>query len=149
MQKTLKISSAAVMIAMSFVLSWVSKIIPSPWLQGGSITIASAVPIMAVSVVFGTKTGIISGVVFALFQIITGFYPPPVQNGLNFVLVIILDYMLAFGVYGMTGFLFRTFGRRKVALSLSGAVCMIFIQNGLLRMHSWLCHSLCLDILCL
>jgi len=131
MKKSLKISSAAVMIAMSFVLSWVSKIIPSPWLQGGSITIASAVPVMAAGIVLGTKTGIISGVIFSLFQLITGFYPPPVQSILNFILVVIFDYILAFGVYGMTGFFCRAFGRCKFAVPLSGAICMIF---------RYLCH---------
>ncbi len=35
-----KLTTSAIMIALAVVLAWVSKIIPAPWMQGGSITFA-------------------------------------------------------------------------------------------------------------
>ena len=61
MKKTKKLVFSAIMIALSAVLVIVSKLIPSVWLQGGSVTLASMVPIISVSLVIGTKWGLLSG----------------------------------------------------------------------------------------
>ena len=125
MPKSLKLSEAAVMTALSFVLAWISKLIPAPWLQGGSITIASAVPIMVVSIIFGIETGILSSIVFAVLQMITGFYAPPAADLMSFITVVIIDYIVAFGVYGLTGFFYRLMSRKNVAIPVSGGICMV------------------------
>ena len=52
-----KLTTSAIMIALAVVLAWVSKIIPAPWMQGGSITFASMVPIIIVSLMFDVKSG--------------------------------------------------------------------------------------------
>lgn len=122
MSSTKKITLSALMIALSTVLMWVSKLIPAPWMQGGSITIASMVPIIAVSIILGTRWGLISSVAYALIQMLFGFYPPPTQTFLNFVLVIMLDYILAFGVLGLAGFFFNLLGKNRFAMAASGAI---------------------------
>lgn len=101
MNKTKKITTCALLVSAAVVLAWLSKLIPSPWLQGGSVTLASGVPIIAASIIFGTKWGLLTSLVFALIQMMTGFYPPPVQNFTSYLLVVLLDYILAFGVYGL------------------------------------------------
>ncbi|MBQ6998680.1 MAG: energy-coupled thiamine transporter ThiT [Clostridia bacterium] len=122
MTKTKKITISAIMVAMSTVLAMISKIIPAPWLQGGSITLASMVPVVAVSVILGCRWGVLSAVVYSLIQMMTGFYPPPTQTMLNFFLVIFLDYIAAFGVLGFAGGFYKILGRKKWAIPASGAL---------------------------
>ncbi len=65
--------------------------------QGGSITLASMVPILWLSVRRGPKVGVITGVIYGFIQLIMLPYViDPVQ--------LLLDYPLAFGVLGLAGF---------------------------------------------
>ena len=80
MSTTKKLTTCALLIALATVLMWVSKIIPAPWLQGGSITLASMVPIVIAGILFGTKWGICASVSYAIIQMLFGFYPPPTQT---------------------------------------------------------------------
>lgn len=137
MSKTKKLTTSAVLTALAAVLMLVSKLIPAPWMQGGSITLASMVPIIAVSITVGVKWGLLSGFVFSLIQMMTGFYPPPTQTFLNFVLVIMLDYVLAFGVLGLAGFFTQIMGNKKWAVPVSGIIVtalryLCHILSGLL-----------------
>ena len=87
------ISYAAVCIAMSFALSYL-RIVKMP--QGGSITIASLLPLMLYSFMFGTKKGIFAGSIFGLLQAIQD---PYIIHPAQFV----LDYPAAFACIGLTG----------------------------------------------
>ncbi len=120
MKKTRKLTICALLVALATVLSLLSKIIPAPWLQGGSITIASAVPIIMASLLFGTKWGLITSLTYALIQMMTGFYPPPTQNLLNFFLVVMLDYILAFGVFGIASLFYKK--EKAYTIPLSGFI---------------------------
>ena len=119
MNKTKKLTTSALLVALATVLMWVSKLIPAPWLQGGSVTIASMVPIIAVGIMFGTKWGLCSSLAYAILQMMFGFYPPPTQTFLNFVLVILLDYIIAFGGLGLSGIVFNLSGRKAFSAGLS------------------------------
>ena len=62
-----------------------------------------------------------------------GFYPPPTQTFLNFVWVILLDYIIAFGGLGLSGIVFNLTGRKAFSAGLSAFavtllryVCHIF-----------------------
>lgn len=125
------------MVALATVLSLISKVLPAPWLQGGSITIASMVPIVLVAILIDTKWGLISGFVYSLIQMLSGFYPPPTQTFINFALVVLLDYVFAFTVLGFSGAFYRMLGKKVWAIPVSGVivtalryVCHIF--SGLL-----------------
>lgn len=121
MTKTKKLTTCAILIALSTVLMLLSKLIPSmPW--GGSVTLASMVPMIVLSLTLGLKWGLLSGVVFGVIQMLTGFYPPPTQTILDFFLVVMLDYLLAFGVLGTACVFYRIFGKKVWAIPLSGAV---------------------------
>ncbi len=108
------------MVATATVLMWVSKLIPAPWLQGGSVTLASMVPIVSVSLMLGTKWGLLCSVLYAFIQMLFGFYPPPTQSFINYVLVVVLDYIAAFGVLGFAGGIYRALGKKRYAIALSG-----------------------------
>lgn len=131
--KTKKLTTSAIMVALAAVLMFVSKVIPAPWLQGGSITLASMVPIIAVSVIYGSKWGLISGFVYSLIQLISGFYPPPTQDFLSFTLVVLLDYIIAFSVLGISGFFYKLTGSKKLSIPISGMIT-VFIR--------YICHIL-------
>ena len=121
MSKTKKLTTCALLIALSTVLMLLSKLIPSmPW--GGSVTLASMVPLIMLSLMLGLKWGIFSGVVYALIQMLTGFYPPPTQTIGDFALVVMLDYLLAFGVLGTAGLFYRILGKKLWAIPLSGGI---------------------------
>jgi len=125
MKKSFKLTVSAIMVALAFVLAWVSKIIPSPWLQGGSVTIASAVPIIVVSLMCGNGWGILASFVYAILQMMTGFYAPPTPDFVSFLLVILFDYVFAFGVYGIAGVFYNTMGKKNFAIPVSGCIVMI------------------------
>ena len=133
MSKTKKLTICAIMVALATVLMLISKIIPAPWMQGGSITIASMVPIIVASLIIDCKWGILSGFVFSLIQMISGFNPPPTQTFINFVLVILLDYVVAFGVLGTAGFFYNIMGKKLWAIPVSGAIVTIL---------RYICHIL-------
>ncbi len=133
MNTTKKLTISALMTALATVLMLISKMIPAPWLQGGSITLASMVPVIAVGILYGTKWGLCSSVSFALIQMMFGFYPPPTQTFLNFVLVVLLDYIFAFGVLGLSGVLYSMLGKK----SFSVPVCAFVVTT--LR---YICHIL-------
>ena len=122
MSSTKKLTLSALMVALSTVLMLVSKLIPAPWLQGGSVTIASMVPIITVSIMLGSKWGLLCGFVYSLLQMMTGFYPPPTQTFLSFVLVILLDYCFAFGVLGTASFFYKLFGKTQASMAISAFI---------------------------
>ncbi len=122
MSTTKKLTACALLIALATVLMWVSKLIPAPWLQGGSITLASMVPIVIAGILFGTKWGLCASVSYAVIQMLFGFYPPPTQTFWYFVLVVLLDYVIAFGVLGLSGFFHKLFHKKGWAISVSAAI---------------------------
>ncbi len=137
MTQTKRLTLSAILTALSFVLMMISKVLPAPWLQGGSVTLASMVPIIVISVNLGTKWGLISGFVYSLLQMMTGFYPPPTQNFLSFALVVLLDYVFAFSVLGLSGLFVKLMKNKAWAIPVSGVIVttlryLMHILSGLL-----------------
>ncbi len=90
---TKSIAYAGVCIAMSFALSYL-RIVKMP--QGGSITIASLLPLMLYSYMFGTKKGVLAGAIYGLMQAIQD---PYIIHPAQF----LLDYPVAFACIGLAG----------------------------------------------
>ena len=90
---TRSITFAAICIAMSFALSYL-RIVTMP--QGGSITIASLLPLMIYSYMFGTKKGVFAGFIYGILQ---AFQDPAILHPAQF----LLDYPLAFSAIGLAG----------------------------------------------
>jgi len=103
---------AGVMIALAQLLSYI-KFFEMP--LGGSITPASMLPILFFAVRWGTRWGLGAGVTYGLLQFLLGTkWPSPVFAGtpvLAYGLVLILDYLVAFGALGLAG-LFKGFSWR-------------------------------------
>lgn len=67
-----------------------------PVTYGGSITLASFVPLLIYTYVYGLADGLLTGLIFGLFNFVTG---PYILTPLTF----ILDYLLAFASIGLMG----------------------------------------------
>ena len=82
------IAYGAMSIAISFVLSYV-RIWKMP--QGGSVTLASALPVVAFSLGAGPISGLLVGIAYGMLQLVQdmGYIVHPVQ--------LLMDYPLAFG----------------------------------------------------
>ena len=87
------ISYAAICIALSYALSYI-KFFSLP--QGGSVTFASLLPLILYSYMFGTRKGLVAGVVYGMLQFVQSpqFYEP---------MQVLLDYPIAFGAIGVAG----------------------------------------------
>ena len=97
---------SSLLISVGFVLSYVT-IIKLP--QGGSVTPLSMLPLLMIGLRHGCKWGIGGGFVYACLQMLQQFWPPPTGTVPAYIAVIMLDYIFAFSVLGLSG-LFR--GRR-------------------------------------
>ncbi|MCR4874298.1 MAG: energy-coupled thiamine transporter ThiT [Clostridia bacterium] len=87
------IAFAGITIALSFALSYI-RLFKLP--QGGSVTLASLVPIMLFAYIYGAKKGVIVGVFYGLLQAIQDpFIIHPAQ--------FLLDYPIAFAFIGLAG----------------------------------------------
>ncbi|ADQ44953.1 proton-coupled thiamine transporter YuaJ [Caldicellulosiruptor kronotskyensis 2002] len=83
-----------VAISLSFILSFI-KLYRMP--QGGSITPASMLPLFAYAYMFGPFAGIVAGMAYGILQLIQD---PYVVHWAQ----LLLDYPLAFGALGLSGF---------------------------------------------
>ncbi len=120
--ETLAIVYGGVSIAMSFALSY-AKIFKLP--AGGSITVASLLPLALYSYMFGTKKGVMAGLIYGTLQIMQDpWIVHPTQ--------VFLDYVLAFGMIGFSG-MFRNMKIKPLGFALG-----TFIASAL----RWFCHFL-------
>ena len=91
--ETKHIAYAAVCISMSFALSYI-RLFKMP--QGGSVTLASLLPLMLYSYMFGVRKGVFAGFVYGLLQAVQD---PWILHPAQF----LLDYPVAFAAIGVSG----------------------------------------------
>lgn len=118
-KKTYILTSGAVVLAMAQILSYI-KFFELP--QSGSVTLASMAPILFFPLICGPKYGLITSFTYGILQFVLGgtFYHP---------LSLLLDYFIAFGALGITGF----FTRDLKSFIAGSALAMIL---------RYLCHFL-------
>ena len=104
-----KLSGSAILIALAFILSFV-KIMRLPF--GGSITLLSMLFISLPSYLYGVKYGFGASITYSLLQLISDNYVVhPMQ--------LVLDYIIAFSVFGIVGFLASIFASEILNFALS------------------------------
>ncbi|MDR0293440.1 MAG: energy-coupled thiamine transporter ThiT [Oscillospiraceae bacterium] len=111
------LTESAVLVAIGFALSFFRV----KFAYGGSITPASMLFILAVGIRRGPAWGFGGAFVYSALQMLQSFDPPPTETPLNFALVILLDYVIAFTVLGFAGF----FGKRKNGILYAAPVCLL------------------------
>ena len=140
--KTPKLVLAAILVALAVALSF-AKLWKMP--MGGSVTLGSMLPIMLLSLALGVKWGLAGSAVFVLFQLaqalIEGNVFPYCETGMTLVICVLFDYVLPFGILGLTGALrsvrlgrFRHFGAYLGIVS----VCVIrFLSHYVTGVAIW------------
>jgi len=135
MNKTKKLVTSAMLVALGTGLSFVSEWIPFLNLPfGGTITLASLLPLVMISWMYGLGWGLGSGFVYSLLQMAVGFktvsalFLPDSDSymGAGFaILILLLDYVLAFTSVGLAG-VFRNRLSKKWAI-VWGSVLGLFL----------------------
>jgi thiamine transporter len=92
--------------------------------QGGSITLASMVPIIWLALRRGPKIGLTAGFVYGLVQLI-------VMPQIYFLPQVLLDYPLAFCCLGLAGFFQKRWTLAGVAVAITGRFIMHLISGAL------------------
>ncbi|MBQ4264726.1 MAG: energy-coupled thiamine transporter ThiT [Clostridia bacterium] len=90
---TRMMANASLCIALAFILSYV-KLYEMP--QGGSVTLASMIPILMFAYAYGVAPGLMIGFAYGMLQFVQGgWFVHPIQ--------FLLDYPLAFSMLGFAG----------------------------------------------
>lgn len=122
---TKKLIESALFIAMATVLS-VIKILELPY--GGSVTLASMLPIVLISYRNGVLWGLSSGLVYGVVQQLLGLKNLTYVSTWQSVLaVILLDYLFAFAVIGLAGAFRKVIKSQNASLAV-GAACASVIR---------------------
>ena len=108
-----KLAECAVMLALAFALSY-AKLFEMP--MGGSVTIASMLPIMLIGIKYGTVTGMSVGFVYSLTQLLqavmSGNVFPYCESLGALAVCIAFDYVVPFTLLGLAG-IFKELGAVK------------------------------------
>ena len=115
---------SAILIAIGTMLS-VIKIAELPY--GGSVTVASMLPIVIISYRHGIGRGLVSGLIFGVIQQLLGLNTLSyVSTWQSILAVILLDYIVAFLVLGFGGVFRRAFKDQAPALVCGSLlVCLL------------------------
>lgn len=122
-QKIRALVESAMMIALSTVLS-IFKIIEMPY--GGSVTIASMLPMIMLAYRNGVVWGLGSGLVYAALQQLLGLSTLSYVTGWQSVIaVILLDYIVAFAVVGLGGVFRKPIKTQRNALAMGALLVSV------------------------
>lgn len=122
---TRSIALAGVCLAASFTLSFLKF---SPVLYGGSITLASFVPVLIYAYAYGPLKGILVGAIFGLLNFISG---PYILTPMTFV----LDYILAFASIGLMGFA-KNFGKLSTTSKVVLGTILVYVARFIFHLVS-------------
>ena len=120
------LAEAAIFTALATALSTIVVYVMP---QGGSITLASMVPIIWLALRRGPKVGIVTGVIYGCIQFAMLPYIAPVSDVSVAVIQVLLDYPIAFGVLGLAGF-FPRYPAVGAAVGVSMRFVMSFISGA-------------------
>lgn len=135
---THRLTFSAVMLALAMVLALVCDLIPFLHMTyGGGFTIASMLPIIVVSYVYGVKWGLFTSLTYSGIQIIMdlfrgrssvilAYFLPEDEGGMQIfaaIAITLIDYVIAYGILGIGG-AFRKNKNKTLALSLGSLLAV-------------------------
>ncbi len=127
------ITEGAMLLALAYVLEllcvWLNKISGVGALLpfGGTITV-SMLPIIYYSFRRGAVWGMGAGAVYALLQMLLGFYVPPANTAWAVALCVLLDYVVAFVAVGGADLAAKPFGKHRLTGYCVGAVAVCLVR---------------------
>lgn len=150
--KTKRLTESAMLLAVAIVLELVSKSFIPEMPFGGQVTLVSMLPVVLVSYRHGVKWGLVTGVCYALIEMVIGartigaaFQPGYFGDEtmvVNAILMCLLDYLLAFTVLGLGGIFRDAIKKPGVALMCGslvalGARYLNHILSGYILFSGW------------
>ena len=143
-----RLTTSAIMLAMATVLALVCAYIPFLNLPfGGGFTIASMLPIVIISYMYGMKWGFFVSITYSCIQIIMdlvlgkgstiiALFTPSSEDYMGLVAaiaILLVDYLLAYSLLGLGG-VFRNRIKNKTIAIVLGVIVALFAR--------YLCHIL-------
>ena len=150
--KTRKLTESAMLLAVAIVLELVSKMLIPEMPFGGQVTLVSMLPVVLISYRHGVKWGLLSGVTYALIEMLLGaktvaaaFQPGYFGDGImlvNALIMCVLDYLVAFTVLGLGGLFRNRIQNKGIALMCGslvalGARYVAHIASGYILFAGW------------
>jgi len=121
------LAESAVMLALAFALSS-AKLFEMP--LGGSITVASMLPIMVIGIKYGAKVGVPTAFIYSVLQALQalaqGNVFPYCETPTTLVVCVLFDYIVPFTVLGLAG-IFMKHKNREVGAYL-GMCSVVFVR---------------------
>ena len=128
------LTECAVMLALSFALSC-AKLFEMP--MGGSVTIASMLPVMLISIKYGVSVGLATSFTYSLTQMLQALASanvfPYCETVGTLVLCILFDYIVPFTLLGLAGL----FHKLKITKNTELNVYIGIVSTVVLR---FICH---------
>lgn len=156
-QKTQRLTVSGVMLALSTVLAIVCAYIPFLNLPfGGGFTIASMLPMVLVSYIYGVRWGLFTSACYSVIQIVLSLtqgaggtvmalFMPASDSFMGYgaaVLIVLIDYLIAYTVIGFGGMFRNKICNKTVALVLGTVVALLLrysvhIISGYIFYGAW------------
>ncbi len=132
----------AIMIALAFVLSC-AVIYKMP--MGGSVTVASMLPIMLISIRFGPITGLGTAFVYSLTQLLqavaSGDVFPYCEGAGTIIVCVLFDYIVPFTLLGLAGLLYKLKVTKNseinIYLGITSVVLLRFLCHFITGVAIW------------
>ncbi len=140
--KTERLTTSAVMLALSTALAMICAVLPFLNLPfGGGYTIASMLPVIVVSYMYGVKWGFFTAGVYSVIQIVMDLYlgkgstimalfTPNSDDFMGYgaaVAILIIDYLVAYTLLGFGG-IFRKKIKNKMLAMVLGTVLALSLR---------------------
>lgn len=136
MKNTRRLTESALLVAMATVLSFIK--FESFWVKGGSITLASMLPLVLISYRHGLKWGAFSAFVYSIIQALLGASNFGYSSSFAiWIGILILDYLLPFTVIGLSS-MFKNISKDKLVAILIGMFITYFMRFASHTISGWI-----------
>ena len=150
--KTKRLTESAMLLAIAIVLELVSKSIIPEMPFGGQVTLVSMLPVVLISYRHGVKWGLVSGVAYAVIEMALGaktvsaaFQPGFFGDDamvVNALIMIVLDYLVAFTAVGLGGLFRNSISKPGVSLACGSVVALLaryaaHVVSGYILFSGW------------
>lgn len=119
-----RLAESAIMVAIGTVLSLFP--FSGPWALGGGITVCSMLPLVIISHRYGCGWGTFTAFVYSVLQLLLGLNNVQYATSVGMAIaIIILDYIVAFSVVGLSAMFNGVCKNRRVSLVLGIVVTFL------------------------
>ena len=152
MQRSKRMTESAMLLSLTLVLEVVSKMFIPPMAFGGQVTLASMLPVVLIAYRHGVRWGMTCGFGLALMEMALGggtisaaFQPGYFGSGAMLgraMLMVLLDYVLAFTLLGLGGCFRRVIRRPGPGLMLGAVTALTarycaHVLSGFILFGGW------------